>query len=158
MDERQLTDRRSIPFFENRYQHLVNIYATIQGLRSDKEELEVNVTRLCSHLRKDLVDLGKEAYDEDLLDQLSELSKRYLGIRTMMDEDPKIDPISLREFNPIKSFHKILSYSVPQYLHKFRKKLLILQDEVRDKKREKENREKILLTKASSWDLVASDC
>ena len=139
MDERQLADRRCIPFFENRYQHLVNIW-------SDKEELEVNVTRLCSHLRKDLVDLGKEAYDEDeeymapsvirdLLDQLSELSKRYLGIRTMMDEDPKIDPISLREFDPITRSHKTSSYSVPQYLHKFRKKLLILQDEQRDKKR-----------------------
>ena len=42
--------------------------------------------------------------------------------------------------------HKTSSLSVPQYLHKLRKKLLILQDEVRDKKREKENREKILLT------------
>ena len=93
---------------------------------------------LCSHLRKDLVDLGKEAYDEDeeymapsvirdLLDQLSELSKRYLGIRTMMDEDPKIDPISLREFDPITRSHKTSSYSVPKYLHKFSKKLLINQ-------------------------------
>ena len=60
LDERQLTDRRSIPFFENTYQHLVNIYATIQGLKSDKEELEVNVTRLCTHLRRDLVELGEE--------------------------------------------------------------------------------------------------
>ena len=107
MDERQSTDRRSNSFFGNRYPHWVNIYGTIQGLRSDKEELEVNVTRLCSHLRRDLVDLGKEAYGEDeeyiapsvirdLLDQLSELSKRYLGIRTMMDLDPKIEPIPLR--------------------------------------------------------------
>ena len=97
LDERQITDRRAIPFFENIYQHLVNIYATIQGLRSDKEELQVNVTRLCSHLRKDLVDLGKEAYDEDeehvapsvirdLLDQLSELSRRYLEIRIKMNK------------------------------------------------------------------------
>ena len=157
LDGRHLTDRRFISFFEKRYQHLVNIYATIQGLRSDKEELEVNVTRLCSHLRKDLVDLGKEAYDEDeeymapsvirdLLDQLSELSKRYLGIRTMMDKDPKIEPISLREFDPITRSHRTSTYSVPQYIHKIKKKLLILQDEVRDKKREKENHEKILLT------------
>ena len=56
-----------------------------------------------------------------------------------MDEDP-------REFDPITMTHKTSSYSVPQYLHKLRKKLLILQDEVRDKKCEKENREKILLT------------
>ena len=115
------------------------------------------MTRLCNHLRKDLVDLGKEVYEEDeeqvapsvirdLLDQLSELSRRFLEIRTKMDEDPKIDPISLRKFDPITMTHKASSYSVPQYLHKLRKKLLILQDEVRDKKHEKENREKILLT------------
>ena len=86
LDERQVTDRRAIPFFENRYQHLVNLYAAIQGLKSDKEELQVNVTRLSNHLRKDLVDLGKEVYEEDveqlapsvirdLLDQVSELSR-----------------------------------------------------------------------------------
>ena len=65
LDVRQLTYSRSISFFENRYQHLVNIYATIQGLKSDKEELEVNVTRLCTHLRRDLVELGHEVYGEE---------------------------------------------------------------------------------------------
>ena len=126
-------------------------------MQLSKEELQVNVTRLSNHLRKDLVDLGKEVYEEDeeqlapsvirdLLDQLSELSRRFLEIRTKMDEEPKIDPINLREFDPITMSHKTSSLSVPQYLHKLRKKLLILQDEVRDKKREKENREKILLT------------
>ena len=105
------------------------------------------MTRLCSHLRRDLVDLSKEAYNEeeeylapsvirDLLDQLSELSKRYLRIRTMMDSDLKIEPIPLREFDPITRSHRTPTYTVPQYIHKIKKKLLILQDEVRDKKRE----------------------
>ena len=64
----------------------------------------------------------------------------------MMDSDPKIEPIPLREFDPITRSHRTPTYSVPQYIHKIKKKLLILQDEVRDKKREKENCEKILLT------------
>ena len=115
------------------------------------------MTRLSNHLRKDLVELGKEVFEEevdqlapsvirDLLEQVSEISKRYLEIRTKMDEEPRIDPIGLREFDPATMSHRTSSLSIPLYLNKLRKKLLILQDEVRDKKCEKENREKILLT------------
>ena len=56
------------------------------------EDLQVNVARLSRHLRKDLVELGKEVFEEeedemapsvirDLLDQVSEISRRYLEIR-----------------------------------------------------------------------------
>ena len=58
LDERQIAERRNIPYFEARYQHLVQIYATIQGLKLEAEELEVNITRLCTHLRRDLVDFA----------------------------------------------------------------------------------------------------
>ena len=64
----------------------------------------------------------------------------------MMDSDPKIEPIPLREFDPVTRSHRTPAYTVSQFIHKIKKKLLVLQDEVRDKKREKENREKILLT------------
>ena len=53
------------------------------------------MARLSNHLRKDLVDLGKEVYKEDV-EQLAPSV-----IRTKMDEEPKIDPINLREFDPI---------------------------------------------------------
>ena len=64
----------------------------------------------------------------------------------MMDSDPKIEPIPLREFDPVTRSHRTPAYTVSQFIHKIKKKLLVLQDEVRDKKREKENREKILFT------------
>ena len=54
LGEEYVPDRRSIPFFEKRHQHLVSLYATIQGLKSEKEDLQVNVARLSRHLRKDL--------------------------------------------------------------------------------------------------------
>ena len=110
LEEQHVPDRRAIPFFENRHQHLVSLYAIIQGLKSEKEELQVNVARLSKHLRKDLLELGKEVFEDkeniassvirDLLDQVTEISRRYLEIRTKMDEEPKIAPIGLREFDP----------------------------------------------------------
>ena len=73
----------------------------------------------------------------DFLDQLSELGKRYLGIRTMLDTDPKIEPIPLREFDSVTRSFRTAAYTVSQFIHKIKKKLLVLQDEVRDKKRGK---------------------
>ena len=58
----------------------------------------------------------------------------------------KIEPNPLREFDPVTRSYTTPAYTVSQFIHKIKKKLLVLQDEVRDKKREKENREKILLT------------
>ena len=117
----------------------------------------MNVARLIRHLRKDLVELGKEIFEEeedemapsvirDFLDQVTEISRRYLEIRTKSDEDPKIPPIPLKEFDPISTSYRTLNYAIPSYLNKLKKKLLVLQDEIRDKRHEKENREKILLT------------
>ena len=76
----------------------------------------------------------------------SELEKRYLGIRTMLDTDTKIEPIPLREYDSVTRSHRTPVYTVSQFIYKIKKKLLKLQDEVRDKKREEENRAKILLT------------
>ena len=95
LDERHIAERRNIPYFEARYQHLVLTYATIQGLKSEAEELKINLTRLYTHLRKDLVEFGQEVYGEDeenlvpsvirnMLEQLSEPGRRYLGIKVMI--------------------------------------------------------------------------
>ena len=82
---------------------LIQTYATIQELKLEAEELEVNKTRLCTHLRRDLVEFAKEVYGEeeesldpsvirDMLEQLSELGKRYLGVKIMIATEPKIEP------------------------------------------------------------------
>ena len=125
LEEQHVPDRRAIPFFENRHQHLVGLYAIIQGLKSEKEELQVNVARLSKHLRKDLLELGKEVFEDegdemapsvirDLLEQVSEISRRYLEIRTKTDEDPKIPPIALKEFDPVTTSYRTLSYTTPR--------------------------------------------
>ena len=62
VEERLITERSDLNFFEVRYQHFVVVYATIQGLKLEAEDLKVNVKRLCSHLRKDLVEFGQEVY------------------------------------------------------------------------------------------------
>ena len=91
LGEEYVPDRRSIPFFEKRHQHLVSLYATIQGITSEKEDLQLNIARLSKHLRKDLVELGREVFEEeedemapsvikDLLDQVTEISRRHLEI------------------------------------------------------------------------------
>ena len=64
----------------------------------------MNRNRLCSYLRRDLIEFGQEVNDEvdgyiapsvikDLLDQLSNLSKRFLEIKLMSDIEPDIAPI-----------------------------------------------------------------
>ena len=62
IDERQIPERRNISYFETRYQHLVQIYATIQVLMLEVEELQVDITRLCTHLRRDLAEFAQEVY------------------------------------------------------------------------------------------------
>ena len=81
-----------------------------------------------------------------MLEQLSKLEKRYLGIKTMLDTDPKIEYIPLREYDSVTRSNRTPVYTVSQFIYKIKKKLLKLQDNVRDKKREEENRAKILLT------------
>ena len=43
VEERCISERRDLHFFEARYQHLVLVYATIQGLKSEAEELTINI-------------------------------------------------------------------------------------------------------------------
>ena len=83
---------------------------------------------------------------KDLLDQVTEISRRQLEIRIKSDEDPKIPPIPLKEYDPISYSYRIMNHTIQSYLIKLKKKLLVLQDNIKDKKREKENREKILFT------------
>ena len=71
-----------------------------------------------------------------MLEQLSELGKRYLGIKIMMDTEPKIEPISLREYDSETRGHRTPVYIVSHFIYKIKKKLLKLQDKVWDKKRE----------------------
>ena len=84
------------------------MYATVQGLKSDAEDLKTNIKRLCSHLHKDVIYFAQEVYGDleedpgnsvikDLLDQLTELGKRYLNIKVMLDTEPEIEAISLRD-------------------------------------------------------------
>ena len=64
----------------------------------------MNRKRLCSYLRRDLIEFGQEVNDEvdgyiapsvikDLLDQLSNLSKRFLEIKLVSDVEPDIAPM-----------------------------------------------------------------
>ena len=61
VEEQHLTERSDIDFFETQYQHLLAVYATVQGLKSDVGDLKTNIKRLCSHRRrKDLMDFTQE--------------------------------------------------------------------------------------------------
>ena len=43
VEERVITQRSDLNFFEVRYQHLVATYATLQGLKLEAEDLKVNI-------------------------------------------------------------------------------------------------------------------
>ena len=94
-----ITKRSDLPFFETRYQHLITLFSTLNGLKQEEEELLVNRNRFCAYLRRDLIEFGQEVNDKvdgyiapsvikDLLDQLSNLSKRFLEIKLMSDIEP----------------------------------------------------------------------
>ena len=55
----------------------MSLYATIQGIKSEKEDLQVNIARLSKHLRKDLVELGREVFEEEE-DEIAPFVIRYL--------------------------------------------------------------------------------
>ena len=82
IDERTITKRSNLSFFETRYQHLIALFSTLKGIKQEEEELLVSRNRLCAYLRRDLIDFGQEVSDEvdgyivpsvikDLLEQLS---------------------------------------------------------------------------------------
>ena len=49
-----------------------------------------------------------------MLEQLTELGERYLGIKVMMDMEPKIELIPLREYDPKTRSNRILLLTVKQ--------------------------------------------
>ena len=146
INERVITKRSDLPFFESRYQHLVTLYGSLRELKQEEEELQVNRNRLCSYLRRDLIEFGQEVNDEvdgyiapsvikDLLDQLSNLSKRFLDIKLMSDIEPDIAPIPYIEEDSVDGSARTLSLPVGQFTYKIKRKLLELKDQVQDKKR-----------------------
>ena len=46
IDERVITKRRDLPFFEARYQHLITLFGSLKGLKQEEKELQVNWNRL----------------------------------------------------------------------------------------------------------------
>ena len=85
----------------------------------------MNIKRLCSHLRRDLVEFGQEVCSEleedlapsvikDMLDQLNGLSKRHLDINVMINTDPEIAPIPFNEADPDDGSLRVMNLSVAQ--------------------------------------------
>ena len=82
---------------------------------------------------------------KDLLDQLGNLNKRLLDIKVMADSDPNIPPLPFTESDPLDGSIRSVNLPVSQFIYKIMKNLLELKDETQDRKREDENRQKILL-------------
>ena len=83
---------------------------------------------------------------KDLLEQLSSLNKRFLEIKLMSDVEPNITPIPFTEEDSVDGSTRATSLPVGQFMYRIKRKLLELKDQMQDKKREEENRQKILLT------------
>ena len=83
---------------------------------------------------------------KDLLDQLSNLNKRLLDIKIMADSEPNIPPLPFAESDPLVGSIMNVNLTVSQFIHRIKKNLLELKDVIQDRKREEENRQKILLT------------
>ena len=64
----------------------------------------------------------------------------------MSDVEPDIAPIPYIEEDSVDGSARTLSLPVGQFTYKIKRKLLELKDQVQDKRREEENRAKILLT------------
>ena len=80
---------------------------------------------------------------KDLLDQQSNLNKRLLDIKIMADSEPNIPPLPFSEIDPLDGSIRNVNLSVSQFIHKIKKSLLELKDEIQDRKRDEENRQKI---------------
>ena len=64
----------------------------------------------------------------------------------MADSEPNIPPLPFTESDPLDGSIRSVNLPVNQFIHKIKKNLLELKDEIQDRKREEENRQKILLT------------
>ena len=157
VEPRLISKLKDITFFENRFIHLMEIYTRIKNLRQEEEEMLLRRERLCVCLRKDILEFHKEANEEtegttsssvvkDLLEQLQSLNRRLLDIKTMADSEPNIPPLPFIESDPLDGALRSVNLPVSLFLQKIKKKLLELKDTIQDRKREEENRQKILLT------------
>ena len=155
-EPRLINKIRDISFFEGRFVHLMELYASIKNLKQEEEEMNLNRQRLCTYLRKDLLQFHQEVCEEtegttasavvkDLIDQLANLNKRLLDIKVMGDSEPNIPPLPFTEYDPLDGSLRNINLPVGQFIQKIRKKLLELKEHLQDKKREDENRQKILL-------------
>ena len=93
-EPRLINKLRDISYFEVKFVHLMELYASIKNLKQEEEEMNLNRQRLCAYLRKDLIQFHQEVCEEtegitassvvkDLLDQLGNLNKRLLDIKVM---------------------------------------------------------------------------
>ena len=100
-EPRLINKMRDISFFEVKFVHLMELYASIKNLKQEEEEMNLNRQRLCTYLRKDLIQFHQEVCEEtegttassvlkDLIDQLGNLNKRLLNIKVMADSEPNI--------------------------------------------------------------------
>ena len=64
----------------------------------------------------------------------------------MADSEPNIPPLNFSEADPLDGSVRTVNLTASQFIHKIKKSLLELKDEIQDRKREEENRQKILLT------------
>ena len=64
----------------------------------------------------------------------------------MADSEPNIPPLPFTECDPLDGSIRSVNLPVNQFIHKVKKKLLELKDAIQDRKKEEENRQKILLT------------
>ena len=112
--------------------------------------------RLCTYLRKDLLQFHQQVVDEtegtiaatvvkDLIDQLANLNRRLLDIKVMGDTEPNIAPLPFTEYDPLGGSIRNINLPVDLFIQKVRKRLLELKESINDAKREHENRQKILL-------------
>ena len=82
---------------------------------------------------------------KELIDQLANLNKRLLDIKVMGDSEPNIPPLPFTEYDPLDGSLRNINLPVGQFIQRIRKRLLELKEQIHDKKREDENRQKILL-------------
>ena len=70
---------------------------------------------------------------KDLLDQLSNLSKRHLDIKLMSDVEPDIAPIPYTEEDSVDGSLRTISLSVGQFTYRIKRRLIELKDKVQDR-------------------------
>ena len=124
--------------------------------------MNLNWQRLCTCLCKDLLEFYREVSEEtegitansvvkDLLDQLGNLNNRLLDIKVMAESEPNIPPLPFTESDPLDGSIRSINLPVNQFICQIKKNLLELKDEIQDRKREDENRQKVCAWVQGAW-------